>query len=183
MRVRLPSAGYIPLRTLPPAASSTGSPARRTAPASWAVFVAGIWRRTEHFPFKAEVESFHSSLASLAEVAAFGGLGLTIDLSYVAHDLGLAPGPAVAALLVFVARPLVGSLLLAPVRLNRANVLLLWGGLKGAVPILLAAFAVLENVHDAKLIYSLVFRSGRLLGAGAGNDRSVRRRALAFRCA
>jgi cell volume regulation protein A len=44
------------------------------------------------------------------------------------------------------------------VRLNGGERLfLLWGGLKGAVPILLAAFAVLANVHDAKLIYSLVF--------------------------
>jgi cell volume regulation protein A len=158
MRVRLPSAGLYPLRTLAACGVVYGLASAAHGSGFLAVFVAGILVGDEHFPFKAEVESFHSSLASLAEVAAFGGLGLTIDLSYVAHDWVWLQGLAVAALLVFVARPLVGSLLLAPVRLNRGERLfLLWGGLKGAVPILLAAFAVLENVHDAKLIYSLVF--------------------------
>jgi len=158
MRLRLPSAGLYPIRTLAACGVVYGLASVAHGSGFLAVFVAGILVGDERVPFKAEIESFHSSLASLAEVAAFGGLGLTIDLTYVAHDWVWLEGLAVAGLLVFVARPLVGSLLLAPVRLNRGErVFLLWGGLKGAVPILLAAFAVLENVHDAKLIYSLVF--------------------------
>jgi potassium/hydrogen antiporter len=33
----------------------------------------------------------------------------------------------------------------------------MWGGLKGAVPILLASFAVLGEVSDAERIYGIVF--------------------------
>ena len=33
----------------------------------------------------------------------------------------------------------------------------MWSGLKGAVPILLAAFVVLADVEDAKDVYDLVF--------------------------
>ena len=33
----------------------------------------------------------------------------------------------------------------------------MWGGLKGAVPILLGALAVLSNVDDARRIYELIF--------------------------
>jgi cell volume regulation protein A len=158
MRLRLPSAGLYPVRTLAACGVVYGVTSVAHGSGFLAVFVAGILVGDARAPFKAEIESFHSSLASLAEVAAFGGLGLTIDLTFVAHDLVWLRGLAVAALLVFVARPLVGSLLLAPVRLNRGERLfLLWGGLKGAVPILLAAFAVLAKVHDAELIYSLVF--------------------------
>jgi cell volume regulation protein A len=158
MRFRLPSAGLYPVRTLAACGVIYGLTSVAHGSGFLAVFVAGILVGDEHAPFKTEIESFHSSLASLAEVAAFGGLGLTIDLGYVAHDWVWLEGLAVAGLLIFVARPLVASLLLAPVRLNRGERLfLLWGGLKGAVPILLAAFAVLANVHDAKLIYSLVF--------------------------
>jgi cell volume regulation protein A len=158
MRLRLPSAGLYPIRTLAACGVVYGVTSVAHGSGFLAVFVAGILVGDERVPFKAEIESFHSSLASLAEVAAFGGLGLTIDLTYVGHDWVWLEGLAVAALVVFVARPLVGSLLLAPVRLSRGERLfLLWGGLKGAVPILLAAFAVLANVHDAKLIYSLVF--------------------------
>jgi potassium/hydrogen antiporter len=32
-----------------------------------------------------------------------------------------------------------------------------WGGLKGAVPIFLAAFAILAGVHDANRLYGIVF--------------------------
>jgi len=158
MRLRLPNSGLYPVRTLAACGVIYGLATVMHGSGFLAVFVAGILVGDERAPFKAEIESFHSSLASLAEVAAFGGLGLTIDLTYVAHDWVWLQGLAVAGLLVFVARPLVGSLLLAPVHLNRGERLfLLWGGLKGAVPILLAAFAVLANVHDAKLIYSIVF--------------------------
>jgi len=158
MRLRLPSAGLYPIRTLAACGVVYGLTSVAHGSGFLAVFVAGILVGDERVPFKTEIESFHSSLASLAEVAAFGGLGLTIDLTYVAHDWVWLEGLAVAAILVFVARPLVGSLLLAPMRLSRGERLfLLWGGLKGAVPILLAAFAVLAKVHDAQLIYALVF--------------------------
>jgi cell volume regulation protein A len=158
MRLRLPSAGLYPIRTLAACGVVYGLASVAHGSGFLAVFVAGILIGDERAPFKTEIEAFHSSLSSLAEVAAFGGLGLTVDLSYVGHDWIWLKGLVIAVLLILVARPLVGYLLLLPVRLNRGERLfLLWGGLKGAVPILLAAFAVLAKVHDAELIYSLVF--------------------------
>jgi potassium/hydrogen antiporter len=158
MRSRLPSNGLYPLRTLAACGVVYGIASVAHGSGFLAVFVAGILVGDAQVPFKKEIESFHSSLASLAEVAAFGGLGLTIDLTFVGHDWLWLKGLAIALLLVFVARPLVAGLLLLPVRLDRGErIFLLWGGLKGAVPILLAAFAVLAKVDDARLIYSLVF--------------------------
>jgi cell volume regulation protein A len=158
MQLRLPSAGLYPVRTLATCGIVYGLASVAHGSGFLAVFVAGILVGDERAPFKAEIEAFHSSLSSLAEVAAFGGLGLTVNLSFVAHHWIWLKGLVIAVLLVLVARPLVAGLLLIPVKLSRGERLfLLWGGLKGAVPILLAAFAVLENVHDAKLIYSLVF--------------------------
>jgi cell volume regulation protein A len=40
---------------------------------------------------------------------------------------------------------------------NAERALIAWGGLKGAVPILLAAFAVLAGVDEADRIYNIVF--------------------------
>ena len=158
MRIRLPSSGLYPLRTLAACGVVYGVASVAHGSGFLAVFVAGILVGDERVPFKKEIESFHSSLASLAEVAAFGGLGLTIDITFVGHDWVWLKGLAIAVLLVLVARPLVAGLLLLPVRLDRGErIFLLWGGLKGAVPILLAAFAVLAKVDDAMLIYSLVF--------------------------
>jgi len=158
MRIRLPSSGLYPLRTLAACGVVYGVASVAHGSGFLAVFVAGILVGDERVPFKKEIESFHSSLASLAEVAAFGGLGLTIDITFVGHDWVWLKGLAIAVLLVLVARPLVAGLLLLPVRLDRGErIFLLWGGLKGAVPILLAAFAVLAKVDDAMLIYSLDF--------------------------
>ncbi len=158
LRLRLPVAGLYPLRTLAACGVVYGITSVAHGSGFLAVFIAGILVGDERVPFKAEVESFHSSLASLAEVAAFGGLGLTINLAFVWGDWVWLKGLVIAVLLALVARPLVAGLLLLPVQLRRGERLfVLWGGLKGAVPILLAAFAVLANVDDAKLIYSLVF--------------------------
>ena len=61
-------------------------------------------------------------------------------------------------MLAFVVRPLVVLPLLLPSRLRRGERLFVaWGGLKGAVPILLAAFAVLGAVDEADRIYGIVF--------------------------
>jgi cell volume regulation protein A len=158
MRFRLPNAGLYPVRTLAACGVIYGLASLAHGSGFLAVFVAGILVGDERVPFKSEIEAFHSSLASLAEIAAFGALGLTIDLTYVSHDWVWLKGLLIAVLLVLVARPLVAGLLLLPVHLERGERLfVLWSGLKGAVPILLAAFAVLSNVSDAKLIYSLVF--------------------------
>ncbi len=67
-------------------------------------------------------------------------------------------GAIVFLVLAFVLRPLVVLPLLLPSRLRRGERLFVaWGGLKGAVPILLAAFAVLGAVEEADRIYGIVF--------------------------
>ena len=67
-------------------------------------------------------------------------------------------GLLLALLLAFVARPLVVGPLLWPARLRVGErIFVLWGGLKGAVPILLGTFALLEGVDEADRIYGIVF--------------------------
>jgi len=121
------------------------------------VFVAGVWIGDARMPFKGEVERFHSALASLGEIVVFAALGLTIHLPGIGWST-VGYGLALAAALVLVVRPLAVLPLLWPERMR-------WGekafisltGFKGAVPILLAALAVLQGVADAGLIYRLVF--------------------------
>jgi potassium/hydrogen antiporter len=88
----------------------------------------------------------------------FVALGLTVELSSLdARDV-LLDGILLAVLLTLVVRPLVVAALLAPVQLARGEkAFVAWAGLRGAVPILLAAFALLEGAADARRIYGLVF--------------------------
>jgi potassium/hydrogen antiporter len=106
---------------------------------------------------EAPSQSLQDRLASAAEVVAFVALGLTIDISGIGAGRW-AEGLALAAFVTLVARPAVVGALLVPVRLRHGERLfVIWGGLKGAVPILLAAFAVTHHVHDAGRIYETVF--------------------------
>ncbi len=136
-RVDLPNPALYPLRTLAAAGVIYGVAAIAHGSGFLAVFVAGIIIGSADLPEKRNVERFHTSLASLAEIVVFVALGLTVNR---------------------VARPLVVAPLLWPARLRRGERLfVMWSGLKGAVPILLAAFALLEHVDGAERIYGIVF--------------------------
>jgi cell volume regulation protein A len=156
-RLALPSAGLYTVRTLALAGLVYGVATVAHGSGFLAVFVAGLLVGDVKAPFKGEIEVFQEGLAALAEIVAFVALGLTIDIGGLSAERW-AEGLAVAAFLAFVARPAATAALLAPVRLRAGERLfVMWGGLKGAVPILLAAFAVAANVPHAQRIYETVF--------------------------
>ena len=157
-RLPLPSAALHPLRMLAAAGVVYGAATLVHGSGFLAVFVAGILLGDREIPHREEVDGVLSSLGSLAEIVMFLALGLTIDVTDVLDSGAWLDGLALAALLGFVIRPLVVVPLLLPVRLDWGERLFVaWSGLKGAVPILLAALAVIANVDDAGEIYDVVF--------------------------
>jgi potassium/hydrogen antiporter len=157
-RVRLPSPALYPLRVLAAAGVIYGAATLVHGSGFLAVFVAGILLGDPPLPHRSEINSFLSSLGSLAEIAMFVALGITIDVTELFDSDAWYEGLLLAVLLAFVIRPLVVGTLLLPVRLARGERLfVMWSGLKGAVPILLAALAVIGEVDDAIEIYEIVF--------------------------
>jgi cell volume regulation protein A len=157
-RISLPSEALYPLGALAGAGVIYGVAAVAHGSGFLAVFVAGLCVGGSGVPHERQIEQVQTSLASVAEVVVFAGLGLTVDLGSLDGRLVWLDGILLAALLAFVARPVVVWPLLVPVRLRWGErVFVVWGGLKGAVPILLAAFAVIAGVADAQRIYGLVF--------------------------
>ncbi|MDX6506734.1 MAG: potassium/hydrogen antiporter [Gaiellaceae bacterium] len=155
-RIHLANPALYPLRSLAAAGVIYGAAAVAHGSGFLAVFVAGILIGDAEFPGRRDVERFHTSLASLAEVVVFIGLGLTV------HRVDLAPvwtdAILIALILAFLARPLGIAPFLVPLHLRRGErVFVMWSGLKGAVPILLAAFALLEQVPGSERIYGIVF--------------------------
>ncbi len=158
LRLPLPDAGLYPLRALAAAGVIYGAASVAHGSGFLAVFVAGIALGDADVPFREEIERFHTSLASLAEVVVFVALGLTIDVTDLVTSSRLLEGLAFAVLLVLVARPLAVAPLLIPVRMrHNERLFVIWGGLRGAVPILLAAFALLAAVDEADRVYDIVF--------------------------
>ena len=157
-RVRLTSPTLYPLRVLAGAGVIYGIASIAHGSGFLAVFVAGVLLGDVAAPRKGEIESFHSSLAALAEIGAFGALGLSVGYSDLDDPAVWGEGLVLALILAFVVRPLAVAPLLARVRLHRGEKLfILWGGLKGAVPILLGSLAVLAAVEDAGRIYGIIF--------------------------
>jgi cell volume regulation protein A len=156
-RVHLPSEGLYPLRTLAAAGVIYGLASVAHGSGFLAVFIAGLALGDLDIPYKRQIRRFHTALASLAEIVVFVALGLTVHVTQFDASIWL-DGLVLAVLLAFVARPLGLAPLLAPLRLRIGEKLFIaWGGLKGAVPILLAAFAILAEVDDAQRIYEIVF--------------------------
>jgi potassium/hydrogen antiporter len=157
-RVSLPNEGLYPIRALAIALIIYGAASVVGGSGFLAVFVAGLLVGDVRAPYKSEVERFHVALASLAEIVVFVALGLTIDISDLLTSERLVEGLVLAVLLALVARPLVAGVLLLPTRLRPGEkVFVMWGGLRGAVPILLATFVLVAGVEDAERIYDVVF--------------------------
>jgi cell volume regulation protein A len=156
-RVQLPSDGLYPVLALSLAGCLYSATALLHGSGFLAVFIAGLVLGDARLPFKVEIERFHGSLATLAEIAVFVALGLTVNLGALTGRVWL-EGILLALALALLVRPLVVVATLARARLRWSErAFIAWSGLKGAVPILLAAFAVLGGVAGADHVYGIVF--------------------------
>ncbi len=157
-RIVLPNVALYPLRTLAFAGVIYGVATVAHGSGFLAVYIAGILIGDADIPAKRGIERFHTSLASLSEIVVFVALGLTVSLAALGDNHRWLDGLVLALVLALVARPLAVGPLLLPARLtNGERLFVMWGGLKGAVPILLASFAVLGEVENADRIYGIVF--------------------------
>jgi cell volume regulation protein A len=156
-RLSLPSPGLSTLRTLAGAGLIYGTATVAHGSGFLAVFVAGLLVGDLVAPFKAETEIFNEALSSLAEIVVFVALGLTIAITTL--DLRQwGDGLLLAGIVALVIRPIVVGALLVPAQLRAGEkAFIVWGGLKGAVPILLASLALERGVHGAGRIYEIVF--------------------------
>lgn len=156
-RVRLPSEGLYSVLTLAIAGVLYAGTSLAHGSGFLAVFIAGLFLGDARVPYKGEIERFHRSLATLAELVVFVALGLTVSVGGLSGGVW-GDGLALALVLALLVRPLVVLGTLARANLRRTELAFIaWAGLKGAVPILLAAFAVLGGVTGADRVYGIVF--------------------------
>lgn len=155
--VRLPSESLYPVFGLVAAAVLYAITTIAHGSGFLAVFLLGLQLADQRMPFKGEIERFQASLATLAELVVFVALGLTIQLDQLSTRDWL-EGIAIGVVLGLVVRPLVVAVTLARADLSRnEKTFIAWSGLKGAVPVLLAAFGLLGHVDDGQRIYGIVF--------------------------
>ena len=155
-RIGLDSAGLYPVLTSAAGLLAYGAAAVVGGSGFLAVYVAGIVLGSRRLPFRRAVFMFHDGLAWLAQIVMFTLLGLLSSPSRLgaASETGL----LIAGLLVFVARPLAVAACLLPFRYSlREMAFVAWGGLKGAVPIILATYPLLRGLEGAQGLFDIVF--------------------------
>jgi len=155
-RAALPGAGLYPLAAigLTVLAFATGTVAH--ASGFLAVYVAGVVLGNARLPHRQSILGFADGLAWLAQIGLFVMLGLLASPG----RLGQAVVPAliVGLALVLLARPLSVAASVTPFRVGwRDQAFLSWGGLRGAVPIVLATIPLSERLPGAQALFDVVF--------------------------
>jgi cell volume regulation protein A len=157
-RLPLPNEALYPVQTIAFALLLYGVATAGQGSGYLAVFLAGILLGDACAPHKREIERFAGALASIAEIVAFVVLGLSVDLGSIFHGTRLWTALGLAALLIVLVRPLLVGALLLPVELTRGERLfVVLSGLKGAVPILLGTYVLVDGAKHAGEIYDIVF--------------------------
>jgi potassium/hydrogen antiporter len=123
-----------------------------------AVYIAGIVAGNQRFIHRRSVMRFHDGIAWLMQIAMFLALGLLVFPSELASVAGL--GLTIALVATFVARPLSVFIALAFSRFDwREKLFISWAGLRGAVPIILATFAMTAQLRGSITVFNIVFFS------------------------
>lgn len=155
-RARFTSMGLYPVASVAVAAVCFGGAAALGGSGFLAVYLAGLALGGMRTRGKQTIGDFHAGLAGVSEIALFLALGLLVSPAGLI-DVAL-EGTLLAAALILVARPVAT---LAATRIGayslREALLLSWGGLRGAVPIVLALFPVIAGVEGAEGLFEVVF--------------------------
>ncbi len=153
---RFSTPGLYPVASIATAACSFGAADVLHGSGFLAVYITGLVLGTVAIPGKRTIDDFHDGLAWVSQIAVFISLGLLVDPG----EFGGIAGEAllISGVLMFVARPIAAAAATLPLGFSpRESLLVGWAGLRGAVPIVLATFAVIEDVDRAGDFFNIVF--------------------------
>lgn len=155
-RLRLQTSGLYPVASIAVAALAFGAADSLHGSGFLAVYLAGLILGSAPIQAERTIVSFHRGIGWLAQVTMFLTLGLLVfphELPPVALRASL-----LALVLILVARPLAVGIALLPFHFHRPERLLLaWSGLRGAVPVVLATFAVSDHVGHSLELFDVAF--------------------------
>ena len=155
-RTRFGTTGLYPVASIAAAALGFGVADTLHGSGFMSVYITGLTLGTATLPARRTIEDFHSGIAWVSQIAVFLTFGLLVNPSEL---LEVAPeGLLIAAVLMFAARPLASIVATMPAGLSlRQATLVGWAGLRGAIPIVLATFPIIEDIDNADTFFNIVF--------------------------
>lgn len=155
-RLKLDVEGLYPVLTIALVLFTYGLTAILGGSGFLAVYLVGLLLGNSEVQRVDRLTRFHDGLAWLMQIGMFLVLGLLIFPSHLLTVVG--SGLLITGVAVFIARPVSVLVVLLPVRMSlREKLFVSWVGLRGAVPIVLATFPLLAGLHNASILFDLVF--------------------------
>ncbi|SDQ66194.1 potassium/proton antiporter [Quadrisphaera sp. DSM 44207] len=152
----LPSSGLYPVAVLALCALAYGAGTQLHLSGFIAVYLAALVLGNADLPHRQAVRGFAEGVGWLAQIGLFVLLGLLLAPSQLPEVL--VPALLVGGVLLLVARPLSVLVSVSWFRIPlREQALLSWGGLRGAVPIVLATVPAAVGVPGSGNLVELVF--------------------------
>lgn len=154
--IALPATGLYPLATVGFGIIAFAAAGAVNASGIIAAYLSGLVLGNSKLPHRAATRSFAEGAGWLAQIGLFVMLGLLVTPSELPS--AVLPAIGVGLVLLLVARPLSVALCLMPFRTPwREQAFISWAGLRGAVPIVLATFPIVEGVDGARHLLNIVF--------------------------
>jgi cell volume regulation protein A len=156
-RVALPVSGLYPISVVAFGVLSYSGTAALHASGFAAVYVTALWMGNSELPHRAATRSFVDGFAWLAQIGLFIMLGLLASPStFTWWQLGA--GLFVGAVATLVARPVSVMVSALPFKVTvPEQIFVAWGGLRGAVPIVLATIPLSEGSPRATDVFGMIF--------------------------
>ena len=154
--VRLPSSGLYPVASVAFAAFAYGAADSLHGSGFLAVYMTGLAIGSVPSPAQRTIATFHDGLAWVAQLAMFLVLGLLVFPSQLGSVT--VKGTVLAIVIALVARPAAVVLATAFHHFTTAERAVLgWAGLRGAVPVVLATFPVIDHVPHSLEFFNIIF--------------------------
>ena len=121
-----------------------------------AIYICAVYLGNQDLIHKKTILQMYDGLAWLMQIVLFLTLGLLVFPSHVFSVMGI--GLLISLFLIFIARPVAVfiSLMFFKMKLRR-RFYISWVGLRGAVPIVFATYALLAGIEKADMIFNIVF--------------------------
>ena len=155
-RLDYPTQGLYPVASIATAALAYGVTEVAYGSGFLAVYLTALILGTGQVPGRRTIVAFHQGLGWVAQISLFFLLGLLVFPSQLLDVAG--DGLLISAVLIFVARPLAAAVASLAGRFSlQERVMLGWAGLRGAIPIWLATFPVIEGLTEGAEIFNIIF--------------------------
>jgi cell volume regulation protein A len=155
-RAALPVSGLYPLATFGLGMVAFAAAGTVHASGFIAAYLSGVVLANSGLPHRSATRSFAEGLGWLAQIGLFVLLGLLVSPSSLRSEL--LPAVVIGAVLLLLSRPLSVVASLAWFKVPwREQIFLSWAGLRGAVPIVLATFPIVQGVPGSYRLLNIVF--------------------------